>query len=259
MSDRPAEVDVSLVSHGQTGLALNLVRDLERVCGSTRLRVIITENMPGDASAVWTSSTLPIEVIANAAPKGFAANHNAAFRRSDAPFFCVVNPDIRIGSDPFPHLLRRLADPAIGVVAPAIVSSQGIPEDSARHVLTPGRLLRRCIQRRIEYPEPERGKTCIEPDWVAGMFMVFRSSVFDALGGFDAGYRMYCEDMELCCRLRLAGYRVVMDCGATAVHDAQRRSRRSIRHFAWHLSSIYRFYNSASYAQGVRLGPARRG
>ena len=42
------------------------------------------------------SGSVPTEIIVNRRPKGFGANHNAAFLRCRTPFFCVANPDIRL-------------------------------------------------------------------------------------------------------------------------------------------------------------------
>jgi len=87
-------------------------------------------------------------------------------------------------------------------------------------------------------------QAALSPDWVAGMFMLFRSPVFDELQGFDERYFLYYEDVDLCRRLRNRGYEVRLVPSISAVHDARRESHQSLRHLRWHLASILRFFLS---------------
>jgi GT2 family glycosyltransferase len=74
------------------------------------------------------------------------------------------------------------------------------------------------------------------------MFMLFRSAAFRKVGGFDERYFLYYEDVDLCARLRRAGYDIRVEAAVRVVHDARRDSRRSVRYMAWHLSSILRYF-----------------
>ena len=87
----------------------------------------------------------------------------------------------------------------------------------------------------------EVGQTALSPDWVAGMFMLFRAPVFGELHGFDERYFLYYEDVDLCRRLRSRSYEVRLLPTISVVHDARRESHRSLRHMRWHLASILRF------------------
>src|SRR5687767_2212145 len=93
-------VTVSVVSHGQNELVNNLLDDLQKYCGSAT-QILVTENIP-DAAALRSVS------FRNARPRGFGANHNAAFRYCKTALFCVCNPDIRLPADPFPLLVQSL-------------------------------------------------------------------------------------------------------------------------------------------------------
>jgi hypothetical protein len=231
-------VTVSVVSHAQNALVNRLLEDIERVCAGNPC-VVVTENI-ADREPIRTS--LRAERIVNSRVKGFGANHNAAFARCRTPYFCVVNPDIRLPSDPLPGLLAALQEPAAGVAGPLVRTSAGATEDSARRDPTPGSLLRKAFAgRQLDYACAERAQ---EVDWVAGMFMLFRSESFAAVRGFDEGYFLYYEDADICRRLRQAGRRVLYDCRAQVVHDAQRASRRSASHLRWHLASMLRYFTA---------------
>jgi GT2 family glycosyltransferase len=95
------------------------------------------------------------------------------------------------------------------------------------------------------------GSKPFSPDWVAGMFMLFCGDAFRRMGGFDEKYFLYYEDVDLCARIRLAGWRVAVCPTVTAIHDARRASHRSMRYFRWHLTSILRYFMSPVFFRAV--------
>jgi N-acetylglucosaminyl-diphospho-decaprenol L-rhamnosyltransferase len=232
-------VSVSVVSHGQAGLIVHLLDDL-RLHTPSGIEVILTINVEEALPFDPDSFPFPVRTIRNASPRGFGANHNAAFATAKGKLFCVLNPDHRLTADPFPALADELVNLAVGVAAPLILDSSGSIEDSARPFPTLASLIRKSLGLRpLRYYAI--GESSISPDWVAGMFIVLRREVFAAVGGFDTGYHLYYEDVDLCSRLRLAGYDVRLVPKATAVHHARRQSHRDIRYSLWHLRSIARY------------------
>jgi N-acetylglucosaminyl-diphospho-decaprenol L-rhamnosyltransferase len=243
-------ISVSIVSHGQGALVRRLLADLNRIPAVRGGEVILTHNIP-EPDPHERPGSMPFRIVRNAAPRGFGANHNAAFMTSRSEYFCVLNPDVRLSADPFPELLGALEAPGVGVAAPLIVSPGGAVEDSARRFHTPFALIRRAFARRVclDYPGES---SAFSPDWVAGMFMLFRRTAFERVGGFDERYFLYYEDVDICARLRLAGYDVRMVPGVRAVHDAQRHSHRDLRYLAEHLRSALRYFTSDAYAGVMR-------
>ena len=238
-------ISISVVSHGQGALVRELLVDLDAHCAGA-IEVVLTLNRSESLPFDPTGFRLPVRVLRNVAPKGFGANHNAAFRASRHELFCVLNPDIRLRADPFGPLAERLRDPAVGVVAPLIRSPAGGVEDSARRLPTPVSILRKALLG-ASRPDYEAGAGDLHPDWVAGMFMLFRRETFAAVGGFDERYFLYYEDVDLCTRLALAGKRVVYCPTVEAIHDARRESHRSLRYLRFHVASMLRFFCSAPF------------
>lgn len=231
---------LSIVSHGQGRLIAPLL--LEIAAGAVRCReIILTLNIPEDESFTELTPTLPIRVLRNANPKGFGANHNAAFEASSSDFFVVVNPDIRLQDFDMAPLLALLSDPANGLAAPAVHSSTGELQDSARQFPTLRRLVKRKLGRSSTGPDYTLTNAPISVDWVAGMFMVMRRTTYQQIGGFDDRFFMYFEDVDLCRRLRKAKLNVVLAPQVRVIHDAQRASRRHLKHFVWHVSSAARY------------------
>jgi GT2 family glycosyltransferase len=232
-------VTVSVVSHGQAGLAAAILDDLARRC-RTPLDVVLTLNVPEEAPPLPSRPGFEVRVVRNEHPRGFGANHNAAAKLSKGEFFCVLNPDIRLEADPFPALLALFGAPKLAVAAPLILGPEGEAEDSARRFPTFAALFRKAFSAapRLDYPSPTSATAV---DWVAGMFMLFRRSAFEQVGGFDERYFLYYEDADLCRRLRRQGFDVRLEPHARATHFARRQSRRDARYLRWHLASMMRF------------------
>lgn len=235
--DAPPCVTVSVVSHGQQALIRPLVRDLDRWCAGSVARILLTVNKPEPAIDT-RGLRIPITELHNAKPRGFGSNHNTAFRQCSTPWFLVLNPDVRFDRDVVSDLLRR-ADDSIGLLAPRIQEPGKSSFEPYRHLPTPAELLRRRLAGHRPPPRPE---------WIAGMFMLLRSEAFAAVQGFDERFHMYCEDVDLCARLRLAGWTFHLDESTEVLHEAQRASQASLRPLLWHLDSLRRLWTSRTFA-----------
>lgn len=237
-------ISLSIVSHGHENHVRALISDLEGLARED-LEVVLTLNAGMDRELRTLRTSLPLSVVINEAPRGYSTNHNAAFRAAKGEFFCVLNPDLRLRGDPFPALLQVFDDDRVGVAAPHILEPNGQAQPTYRPVPTPVRLLKKALGlREIAH---NGGSNRIYPDWVGGMFMMFRRSAFAAMNGFDERYFLYYEDVDICCRLWLAGNKVCVAKDAVAVHEGQWASRRSLRHLRWHAQSIWKFFNSSAY------------
>lgn len=225
-------ISLSIVSHGHSELIKSFLSDLERYCAQEKLEIILTLNIPENIPEPLTTH-FPYKIIRNETPKGFGANHNYAFTQSSGDYFCVVNPDIRLTSNPFPLLIQHKS----GVSAPRIIDEQGKTQDNAREFLTPLKLLKRVFTKNKGIMQDTD-----HPDWVAGMFMLFPRAIFENINGFDEQYFMYCEDMDLCRRLRKKHYDVIVEKNATVIHLAQRDSHKKLKFLLWHIKSLLIYF-----------------
>ena len=239
---------LSVVSHQQADLVFQLLQDLQRYCLPADIEVIVTVNIKERMPFRSNEFDFKLKIIQNDRPKGFGANHNAVFKTFNSQFFCILNPDIRLTQDPFPLLSAQLADHQAGVIAPIIVNQENRIEDSARRLPTPFRLAKRYWiggkKSKTEYP---LGNKILSPDWVAGIFMLLPSRVFALMNGFDERYRLYFEDVDLCCRLRLAGYKIRLEPRVSVVHNARRDSHRNMQYLGWYILSGLRFFSSGIF------------
>jgi hypothetical protein len=245
------EITISIVSHGQAALVRPLLTQLRALSSKASLHVIVTQNLPEDRIPVEDSDAFRVTWLTNAVPAGFGANHNAAFAHCRSNFFLVLNPDVRLSDDSVLRLVDHLVKHP-GVAGPRVVTPSGNLEDSARRVPSPVRLAKRWLLRRFE-SDYDVSVECQSVDWVAGMCLAFDRDSFSRVGGFDSRFHLYCEDVDICLRLRLLGRQVSWLKSATVVHDAQRASHRKWRYLGWHLQSLGRLLTSAAYWR-FRLG-----
>jgi GT2 family glycosyltransferase len=234
-----ASVTLSIVSHRHAAVVNQLLQDIEAHCRG-EVRVVLTENVTDPVSVSLRYLSFQVERIANTSPKGFGANHNAAFERCETPLFCVINPDVRLMSNPLPPLAKALEDRRVGVAGPMVRNSRGALEDSARVFPTLGSLLLRAFQEPKGPAYPIDGGP-VSVDWIAGMFMLFRRETYAAIGGFDEAYFLYYEDVDICWRLQAGGFSVVYDPRVHIVHDGQRASRGHPRLALHHLRGVTRY------------------
>lgn len=238
----PVTLSLSIVSHGQGRLVTSLLEDIRRSPWHDNLsfEVIVTLNIPEDEGWLERQFPFPLAIIRNDRPKGFGANHNAAFRHARGTLFAVVNPDIRLADFRITDLTMALEQHNAGVSGPLVKAPDGTVEDSARRFPSILRLLRRKLQTK-HTPDYRQAADPVPVDWLAGMFLLFPSIAYRAIGGFDERYFMYLEDTEICRRIGRHGRTVLWVTSTAVIHDASRASRRSVQHLRWHIRSLLRY------------------
>ncbi len=229
-------ISISIISHGHGSMVERLVADLLD-CPEIG-QVVLTCNV---SESLTFSHDERIITLDNIVPMGFAANHNAAFRHCTLPYFCPLNPDIQLPKNPFPSLLAALQETGASLVAPLVRNPSGDVEDSMRLFPTIRSLLMKALCLSDCRYTIEDEQQVFYPEWVAGMFMLFRSADFRRLGGFDPRFFLYYEDVDICARAWKADMKVLAYPSVSVVHDARRESRRNVCYMYWHLTSMARY------------------
>jgi N-acetylglucosaminyl-diphospho-decaprenol L-rhamnosyltransferase len=191
-------------------------------------------------------------LIVNERPLGFAANANQGISATSAEFVVVANPDTEPEEGAVARLRYFAADrPRCGIAGPRLVFPDGRPQSSRRRFPTvTGTLVRRTPLRRVlggtqraHYGLDEEPTAPVEADWLLGAFMFMRREMLDELGGFDEGYRLYGEEIDLCYRAAQAGWKrwYVPEAVVRHAHAAETDHRFLTRRTLWHWRSIFRF------------------
>jgi N-acetylglucosaminyl-diphospho-decaprenol L-rhamnosyltransferase len=242
------DVVACIVSHGQ--------RDLLETClGALRVDAVpavVLENIPDGSAALATS--LGARASVSVAPASFARNQNALAAATSSRYLLVLNPDCLVRPGAVPRLVSFLDEqPRAGVAGPRLLESDGSLQRSRRRFPTvTGTLVRRTplrlLMRDIEAAQPDHYLSEVPDgpvrcDWMLGACLLVRRAMLDEIGGFDEGFPMYGEDIELQYRAMRAGWQRWYVPDAVAVHEYQRVIDRTLlsKRSLWHLRGMARF------------------
>ncbi len=235
-------ITISIVSHNQAKLTKKILDDINRFCDHKNTLVILTINIPEEEPFSVKDYLFQLKMIANETPKGFGANHNAAFLHARGDWFCVMNPDINLHSNPFPVLTSEIRKYNAALIGPAVQTPNGVIEDNARTFPTLFSLFLKFINFNVNSALYIIGDDTFPSDWIAGMFMLFPAKIYRTYNGFDEEYYLYYEDVDICARLWKKGHKVLVCPKVVVTHDAQRQSRKNIRYAMWHSKSLFRYF-----------------
>lgn len=229
------EVAVITVSFGSEGVLPQFLESLPSSTGRD-LRVIVADNRPDDSAPVRDQATaagatyfpLPSNL-------GYGGAINAAVRELDAniEWLLISNPDVVLHPGSIDAMLRRAhSDTTIGAVGPAIYTAEGALYPSARAVPSLRTGIGHALFANIWLGNPwsrayrSGGVDVADGDslprdagWLSGACLLVRRSAFDKIRGFDSGYFMYFEDVDLGYRLTRSGFRNVYEPAAGVTHS----------------------------------------
>lgn len=190
--------------------------------------VAVVDNASRDGS-LEAVSDLPVQTISSGRNAGFGAGCNLGARAGRAPLVLLLNPDATIAPGDLSRMVEVLAaEPDVALVGPRLLDGDGTLIPSLRrlqrlssvwsealylHRLAPHAAWASEIETR-----PDRYDAIAYPEWISGAAMLVRRGAFDAIGGFDEDFFLYCEDQDLCARLREGGWRIRYEPGATVHH-----------------------------------------
>jgi GT2 family glycosyltransferase len=250
-----AELAVVVVNHNAGTFLAGCLSSIYGAAGDLTLDVVLVDNASTDGSTEGAADGHPsLRVLANRANRGFAAAANQGVGATSAPFVFLLNPDAEITGGSLPALVKVAADrKGTAILGPLVRNSDGSIQASARKVpglveslghaflgpFSPNNRFSRAYTMAEWDRSSER-----EVEWVSGCAMLIRRDAFDAVGGFDEGYFMYVEDVDICTRLRQAGWSVLFSPELEVVHETGVSARKRSRRLAFeHSRSIYRYFS----------------
>jgi N-acetylglucosaminyl-diphospho-decaprenol L-rhamnosyltransferase len=228
MTARDVRPGVVIVAHDGRDDVLALLGDLD-----PGLPVVVADagSRDGTAAAVRAAAAGRDLRLLELVNTGYGRAANAGVRALPATVdvALVLNADVRLDGD-VPHRLaaRLAADPALGAVGPRVRYPSGAAQASARRIPTLGTAVLHGLlgwwwpgnpATRGYRADPAAHRTrdgqggagaAVPVDWVSGCAVAVRRTAFAAVGGFDPGYRLFVEDVDLCDRLAAAGWRVAL-------------------------------------------------
>ena len=220
------EIDVIVVSYRSRATLRGCVEPLATM---PRVRVTVVDNASPDDSLATIADVEGIDVVRAPRNGGFAYGCNLGVARGSAPLLLFLNPDARVDAASLDALVTAMrSDPRAALVGPRILDDDGSLAWSVRRfprlrsTFAKALFLHRAWPRAAWTDELVRDPAVYEraatAEWVSGACMLVRRDAYEAIGGFDEGLFLYCEDTDLCLRLWQAGHTVRFEPAALVHH-----------------------------------------
>jgi GT2 family glycosyltransferase len=241
------KVSAVVVSHGH---AEELTHSLPALAPQVD-ELLVIANTPGSVPDELPEGT---RVLENERVLSFAGNANLGASSTRHELVLIANPDAIPEPDAV-GILRAFMEehPRCGVAGPRMLYADGSWQASRRTFPTVGATLVRRTPLRLvfrparwqrrHYLLDERPSEPVPADTMLGAFLLQRRAMLDEIGGWDPGFRMYCEDIDLNYRAAKAGWERWYVPAAVVHHDyaAVIDKRFLTRHTLWHAQAMLRF------------------
>jgi len=215
---------------------------------------IIIDNMSTDGTADAIRESYPqATIIVNPDNRGFAAANNQGIELSSGQYILLLNPDTIVHPGSLNILIDFLDNnPDVGACGPKLLGDDGIPQGSVRTFPTfRGVLYSHSVFRLLGLFRSHGRKwmmkdfnfdTQVDVDQIMGAAMLIRRPVIEQVGGMDADFFMYYEEVDLCYRIKQAGWRIVFVPEAVITHLGGRSSEQVPLKRVMMLKSLVAFF-----------------
>ncbi len=186
-------------------------------CEGLDAQVIVADNASADSSADFMQSHFPeVPLIVLEKNYGFTGGYNRALQMIEADYYVLINSDIEVPKGWLGPLVEWMdSHPECGACGPKLLSWH--QRDTFEYAGAAGGLLDRygypfCRGRIMQKVEKDHGQYDQPADvlWCSGACLMVRSSVWKALGGLDDRFFAHMEEIDLCWRMQLRGWKVTM-------------------------------------------------
>jgi N-acetylglucosaminyl-diphospho-decaprenol L-rhamnosyltransferase len=224
----PAPVTVAVVSYDTRELLLRCLRSLEADAHAALADVWVVDNGSTDGSPDAAEQAAPwATVLRPGANLGFGRAVNLVAARTSGSWLLCANADVELEPGMLRTMLAAGDEPRVGCVAPRLMLPDGRTQHSVHSLPSLGFALSfnlglQCLSARLRDTmlleggyDPQRARSV---PWAIGALLLFRRRAYEQVGGFDERHWMYAEDLDLCWRLRDAGWLIRYEPRAVARH-----------------------------------------
>ena len=256
-------VSALIVSHNVKDLLLQCVRAFHAT-SDVPVEVVVVDNGSTDGSAAAVTAEFPkATVLVEKKNLGYGRAANIGLERCQGRFVLLLNPDVTVD----PQSVGRLSDflmtrPEAGAVGPRLLMPNGsLDPDCRRSFPVPSTLFYRTVGLSKLFPKsPRFGRHNMghveesdvhEMDAGSADCLMLRMAAIDRIGFFDPRYFMFGEDIDLCYRLKLGGWKVFYLPSATAIHHKRAATTKAQREALYQRHRAMWTYHFKHHAQGV--------
>jgi hypothetical protein len=218
--------------------------------------VIVVDNASTDGSPEIVRQEFPaVRLIANPANTGFAAASNLGAESASSEYILFLNPDTLVPPGTLDEAVAFMeAHSEAGIIGCRTIGGDGRIQPTAFDFPSPFRMfgLFSGLNRYFKITRLKDLSKVREPDYVQGSFFLTRREVFQGAGGFDEGFFMYAEDVDLCLRVRRSGKAVYYVPHMTITHYGGGSAVDSLKSLENYLPSLVRLYRKHKSPADVR-------
>lgn len=214
------EVSIIIVSFNTCQLLKECLQTLAQEAGEIRYETIIIDNASQDSSAEMVAQEFPqVKLIRSSINLGFAAANNLGFAQARGDYVVLLNSDAFLKPQALSRAVAYMrTDSTIGAGGARLIGSDGSWQPSARqfpsilnHFLAVSGLAAKYHRSRF-FGRADRTwadhNQAAETDWVPGAFLIIPRRVLEQVGYFDERFFLYYEEVDLCKRIKAAGYKI---------------------------------------------------
>jgi len=252
-----AQLSVILVNYNDLAHIEASLSSLQAADLPPATEIIVVDNDSSDGSRELVASRFPrVRLVTNRENVGFPRANNQGAQESHGEFLLFLNTDTIVPPGALVPLLDLMrADATIGAAGPRLFHGDGDFQVSfGRRVDFFAQFRQKLILNPYYRRVLKKGGPLREAGWLSAACLLCRRTAFDAVGGFDDNFFLYFEDIDLCFRIREAGWRLVLVPEARVFHagGATTMPRRSASRFEYRRSQLY-FYRKHNSRGSLRL------
>jgi GT2 family glycosyltransferase len=226
------DLTIVFINYNSAGLLDRALSSLRSAEPRLRIEALVVDNgSHGRAELVEVCSRQGAKLVLLGRNAGYGAAFNRGYKYASGRYVAVANPDVVFSTPAATELVRFLDEhPEAGAVSPQLRYPDGTPQPSARrlprlrYILTGRRspfariFPRYTPARDFLYADVHLAAGPVPVEAVIGTLVAFRRSALEQVSGFDEGFFMYAEDMDICRRLGRSGWGVYLDPRVTVEH-----------------------------------------
>lgn len=243
------------------------------------IKVLVVDNASTDGSAAMIRARFPwVRLVENRENVGFARANNQAIRESEGHYVLLLNPDTEVKSGALETLVRFAdAHPQVGAVGPRLVNPDGTLQSSCHPTPTLAGEVWRLFHLDVLWPYARYQMSAWDldnprrVDVIQGACLLLRRAALDQIGFLDEDYFMYSEEVDLCHRLKRAGWSLYWVPEAQVVHYGGRSTQQVAaemflqlyqskllyfrKHHGWLAAQVYKVILAAAALGRLSLSP----
>lgn len=256
MSESPLQISVIIVNYNVRDFLEQCILSLKRALKDIPAEIIVVDNASIDGSVRMMKERFPeVRLIESADNLGFSAGNNLALKEARGAFVVLINPDTVVQEDTFSSLLQFFGDhPEASAATCKIINPDGSFSVDCRHsVPTPATAFWKLLGFNRLFPKSRifgrYNLTYLDENEVnqveaiSGSFMMVRREMVNQVGLLDEDFFMYCEDIDYCHRINLAGGKIFYVPESQIIHyKGESTKKNNLDYIITFNKSLYKFF-----------------